>query len=399
MSTKAGTILLINGGSSSLKFAICETEAPYSKLIWGKLDRIEGDNARLLFSRRSKTEQSNHNVLLAHHQSSAYFLFEWLKHQREFNNIAMVGHRIVHGTADTCPKLLSEELLKELRIAAKLAPNHLPGAVHLIDVAKKYLPGVSQVACFDSDFHQTIPLVARLLPIPRRYSDIGVYRYGYHGISCNYVMEELQRLGKKVANGGIVIAHLGNGSSLTAIKNGQSIDTTMGFTPAGGICMSSRSGDIDPGIILHLLQKENLGIRQLNELVNKHSGLLGISEISSDVRTLLECAKDDVRAAEAIDLYCYQVKKVIGAYAAALNGLTILVFTGGIGENQAAIRQRICDGLGFLGIKIDTRKNRADKKNISSAGSKVKVLIINSDEEWMMAKIICSKFNETGYEN
>jgi acetate kinase len=250
-------------------------------------------------------------------------------------------------------------------------------------------PDMSQVACFDTAFHHDLPRVAQLLPIPRRYEAQGVRRYGFHGLSYAFLMGELARLaGMEVAHGRVILAHLGNGASLAAVHRGKSMDTSMSFTPTAGVPMSTRSGDLDPGLVWYLGRTEGLDARGFNEMVNFKSGLLGVSETSSDMRDLLEREKQDVRAAEAVALFCYQVKKWIGAFAAALGGLDTLVFAGGIGENAPPVRARICDGLGFLGIELDEKQNATNEGVISSETSRVPVRVIPTDEELMIAKMV-----------
>jgi acetate kinase len=235
-----------------------------------------------------------------------------------------------------------------------------------------------------------MPRVARLLPIPRRYEAQGVRRYGFHGLSYAFLMEELARLaGSEAAHGRVILAHLGNGASLAAVREGKSIDTSMGFTPTAGLVMSSRSGDLDPGLVSYLARTEKMSATQFQHMVNHASGLLGVSETSSDMRDLLDCEAQDVRAAEAVALFCYQVKKWIGAFAAALGGLDTLVFAGGIGENAPTVRTRICEGLGFLGIDFDEKRNTANEGMISAAAGRVAVRIIRTDEERMIAKTVC----------
>jgi acetate kinase len=246
------------------------------------------------------------------------------------------------------------------------------------------------VACFDTGFHQHMPRVARLMAIPRRYEKLGVRRYGFHGLSYAYLMEELERIvGSKAARGKVIIAHLGNGASMAAVRDGKSIDTTMGFTPASGLPMSTRSGDLDPGLFSYLVRTEGMTAEQFQDMVNARSGLLGLSEISPDMRDLLKKEGQDVRAAEAVALFCYQGKKWIGAYAAALGGLEQLLFSGGIGEHAPAVRARMCEGLEFLGIRLDQAKNEAGAAVISSPESSVTVRVIRTDEESQIAQSVC----------
>ncbi|HUU31292.1 MAG TPA: acetate/propionate family kinase, partial [Phycisphaerae bacterium] len=239
-------------------------------------------------------------------------------------------------------------------------------------------------------FHHDLPRVARLLPIPRRYEAQGVRRYGFHGLSYAFLMGELARLaGAEAAQGRVILAHLGNGASLAAVRNGKSVDTSMSFTPTAGVPMSTRSGDLDPGLAWYLARTEGFDAKRFNNMVNTESGLLGISETSSDMRDLLERETQDVRAAEAVALFCYQVKKWIGAFAAALGGLDALVFAGGVGENAPLVRARICDGLGFLGIELEEKRNAANEGVISTATGVVAVRVVHTDEEWMIAKTVC----------
>jgi len=250
-------------------------------------------------------------------------------------------------------------------------------------------PGVPQFACFDTAFHSSLPRVAKLLPIPRRYEARGIHRYGFHGLSCAGLMEELNAVaGPGVARGRVVLAHLGNGASMTAVRDGKSIDTTMSFTPAAGLVMSTRAGDLDPGLVAFFEDVERMPAKQFDRMIHEESGLLGISETSSDMRDLLAREKQDIRAAEAIALFCYQAKKFLGGFAAALGGIDTLVFSGGIGENNPVIRGRICDGLAFLGIELDEAANSGNEAVIASARSRVSVRVIRADEERVIARIV-----------
>jgi acetate kinase len=281
-------------------------------------------------------------------------------------------------------------MVEELRRLSPFDPEHLPEEILLTDAFHRRFPELPQVACFDTAFHHDLPRVARLLPIPRRYEALGVRRYGFHGLSYAFLMGELARLGgDEAARGRIVLAHLGNGASLAAVREGKSLDTSMGFTPAAGVPMSTRSGDLDPGLIWYLARTGGMNAQQFNEMANLHSGLLGVSETSSDMRDLLEREAGDVRAAEAVALFCYQVRKWVGAFAAALGGLDTLVFAGGIGEHAPVIRTRICEGLGFLGIDIDEERNAANAAVVSAVAGRVTVRVIHTDEEQMIARSVC----------
>jgi acetate kinase len=270
-----------------------------------------------------------------------------------------------------------------------LDPDHLPSEISLVEAFAQRYPGLPQIACFDTAFHRDMPAVATRLPIPRHFAEAGVQRYGFHGLSYAYLMEELERVGgRESANGRVILAHLGNGASLAAVRSGKSLDTTMGFTPTSGIPMSTRSGDLDPGCVTYLLTHEGMTTDQFHRMVNSQSGLLGVSEISPDLRDLLEQETSDARAAEAVALFCYHVKKTIGAFAAALGGLDTVVFAGGIGENSAIIRARVCDGLSFLGIDLDAARNSNHEPVITREGSRVIVRVIRTDEELQIARSV-----------
>jgi acetate kinase len=289
----------------------------------------------------------------------------------------------------TAPELVTRELLDELRRISPYDPDHLPNEIELIEAFRQRHPKLPQVACFDTAFHRTMPRVAKLVPIPRRFEAKGVERYGFHGLSYAYLMEELARLGDPAATvGRIILAHLGNGASIAAVRDGKSIDTSMGFTPTSGLVMSTRSGDLDPGLAPYLARTEHMTTAQFYEMVNHKSGLLGVSETSSDMRDLLAEEAHDTRAAEAVALFCYQAKKWIGSFAAALGGLDTLVFAGGIGENAPVVRARICEGLGFLGIDLDERRNAEAAGVISREAGRVTVRVIRTDEDRMIARSV-----------
>jgi acetate kinase len=280
-------------------------------------------------------------------------------------------------------------MVQELRQLSPFDPEHLPEEILLTEAFHRRFPDLPQVACFDTAFHHDLPRVARLLPIPRRYEAQGVRRYGFHGLSYAFLMGELARLaGSDAAQGRVILAHLGNGASLAAVRDGKPVDTSMSFTPTAGLPMSTRSGDLDPGLVWYLARTENMSAKQFNEMVNFQSGLLGVSETSSDMRDLLACETKDVRAAEAVAMFCYQIKKWIGAFAAVLGGLDTLVFAGGIGENAPPVRARICDGLGFLGIELEEKRNVACAEVISAETSRIPVRVIRTDEEWMIASMV-----------
>jgi len=295
----------------------------------------------------------------------------------------------VHGMQHVEPELITEPLLRDLRAMTSFVPEHLPAEIALIEAIRDRHPSLPQVACFDTAFHHDMPRVAQLLAIPRRLDEKGVRRYGFHGISYSFLMDELARVaGAAAARGRVILAHLGGGASLAAVAGGKSVDTTMGFTPASGLMMGTRSGDIDPGLVAFLARTEQMTAEQFEEMANHESGLLGVSESSSDMRELLALEATDVRAAEAVALFCYQASKWVGAFAAALDGLDTLVFAGGIGENAPPIRARICGGLRFLGVALDAAANERNEAVISASASRVTVRVIHTDEELMIARAV-----------
>jgi acetate kinase len=364
-------------------------ETPLRRL-GGKIDRIGSSGTNLIASDPAGKPQLPQPLAAADHRTAAGFLLDWLEAQPVFASVTAAGHRVVHGMKHIQPEIVTQDLLDELDRLRPYDPDHLPREIELIEAFRQRHPKLPQVACFDTAFHQTMPRVARLLPLPRRFDSKGVQRYGFHGLSYAYLMEELARLGDPAAaTGRVILAHLGNGASLAAVRDGKSIDTSMGFTPTAGLVMSTRSGDLDPGVAPYLARTEKLTTKQFYEMVNHESGLLGVSETSSDMRDLLAREKDDGRAAEAVALFCYQAKKWIGSFAAALGGLDTLVFSAGIGENCPSIRARICDGLGFLGIELNEARNAENAAVISADAGRATVRVIRTDEELMIARSVC----------
>ena len=383
------SILTINGGSSSIKFAVYTAGEPLKRTIYGTVDRIGVSGTTLTSDDLTAHRHDSFDLDACDHKSAAISLIDWFEKQHGFESIGAVGHRVVYGMQHTAPEMVTRELLEELHRISPYDPDHLPSEIELIEVFRQRHPKLPQVACFDTAFHRTMPRVARLLPIPRRYDAKGVQRYGFHGLSYAYLMEELARLGDPAAaKGCVVLAHLGNGASMAAVRDGKSIDTSMGFTPTAGLVMSTRSGDLDPGLAPYLARTEQMTIKQYYEMVSHKSGLLGVSEISSDMRDLLDQEAHDIRAAEAVALFCYQAKKWIGAFAAALGGLHTLVFAGGIGENAPLVRARICEGLDFLGIVLSDSRNAETAGVISTDASRVTVRVIRTDEDLMIARSV-----------
>ncbi|MCG3148257.1 MAG: putative propionate kinase [Verrucomicrobiae bacterium] len=366
-------VLVLNAGSSSLRFAVFEGNAMPHRIFSGKFDRIGSAKSALMTpTERTEMPVANHVAALEH-----------LLNQLAAKEFCAVGHRVVHGGANyRHPQRVDGAMLTELRRISAFDPEHLPAAIALMAVLAAKFPHLPQIACFDTAFHSAMPRVAKLLPIPRRYEAQGVQRYGFHGLSYEYLMSQPGMHGR------VILAHLGNGASMAAVRDGQPVDTSMAFTPTAGLMMGRRSGDIDPGLIAFLARSEQMTAARFTQMVNHESGLLGVSETSSDMRDLLAHESADVRAAEAVALFCYLAKKWIGAYAAALGGLDTLVFTGGIGENMPAIRGRICDGLEFLGIELDEQQNAANASVISRAASRVAVRVIRTDEEIVIARSV-----------
>jgi acetate kinase len=386
--TSRPCILTINGGSSSIRFAVYEAGETLRRRLEGKIDRIGLTGTSLIVKEPAEQPAAPRRLAAADHRTAVAVLLDWLETQPDFASVRAVGHRVVHGMAHSQPEQVTPRLLAELHRITPYAPDHLPREIALIEAFRRRHRKLPQVACFDTAFHRTLPRVARLLPIPRRYMARGVERYGFHGLSYAYLMEELSRLDLAASKGRVILAHLGNGASLAAVRNGKSIDTSMGFTPTAGLVMSTRTGDLDPGLVYYLARAEGMTAAQFQHMVNHESGLLGVSGTSPDLRDLLARERKDVRAAEAVALFCYQVKKWIGAFAAALGGLDTLVFAAGIGENAPRIRRRICDGLGVLGIELDPKRNAKNAPLISRHAGRVTVRVIPTDEELMIARSV-----------
>jgi acetate kinase len=388
--------LSINGGSSSIRFAAYSTVETRSKMLGGKIDRIGLSGTNLTVTDRSGRPSRPRRIAASDHHTAARVLLDYLEAQPVFALVTAVGHRVVHGMRHSQPERVTPRLLAELRRITPFDPDHLPSEVSIIEEFRRRHPKLPQVACFDTAFHRTMPAVARVIPIPWKYADKGVERYGFHGISCEYLMEELGRQDPAAAKGRVILAHLGNGASLTAVIKGRSVDTSMGFTPASGLVMSTRSGDLDPGLAYFLARKERISSAKFQQMVNHESGLLGVSGTSPDLRDLLARESSDKRAAEAVKLFCYQARKWIGSFSAALGGLDTLVFSAGIGENAPVVRQRICDGLEFLGLRLDPRRNGRNTSLISSRKSRVKVRVIRTDEELMIARSVTEVIDAGG---
>jgi acetate kinase len=361
-------VLALNAGSSSLKFALFTADRSPVRVVVDQIARLDpGPEGR---ARALET------------------LLERLALHHDLSGLRAIGHRFVHG--GPCfdgPRRLTDDVLAELERLACVDPAHMPGALAIVRAARAKRPDLPQVACFDTAFHRTMPAVAQVVPIPRRFGDQGIKRYGFHGLSCTYLVEELARVaGPDAARGRVVLAHLGSGSSLTALRDGRSVETTMGFTPTSGVPMGTRPGDLDPGVLLYLMRTELLNVDGLDALINRQSGLLGISATSADVRDLLAAEASDPRAAEALDVYCYRVRQAIGALAATLDGIDTLVFAGGVGENAAPVRARIAGALRHLGVQIDAGRNSRGEGVVSTDNSRCTVRVLRTDEESIIAR-------------
>lgn len=387
MTTDGPRVLAINGGSSSIKFALYQVRGVLTQVLHGKIDRVGLRGTTLTFDDQRRRQQESRVIGDLDHGLAVTFLIDWLQQHLDLASLAAVGHRVVTGGARYFEaQRVTEELLVALRGISAYAPDHLPSELAVIERLRDRMPGLLQVVCFDTAFHRDLPSVAKMLAIPRRFQTRGVHRYGFHGLSYSYLMEELGRLSTEEAQGRVILAHIGNGVSLAAVHGGRCVDTSMGFSPAAGVPMATRSGDLDPGLVWYLAHTEHLTAEQFQHMVNHESGLLGISETSADVRDLLSNEANDVRAAEAVALFCYQIRKCVGAFAAALGGLDTLIFAGGIGENAPVIRARICEDLSFLGLQLDAGRNATNDAVVSSHASRVAVRVMPTDEALMIVQ-------------
>jgi len=383
MSPAEHVILCVNSGSSSLKFALyCLGELEETRIAQGAVEGIGLPAGQLWMRDKANDVLVDIRRDFAEHAAAAQAVSEAAKNFG-FPRPAAAGHRVVHGGPHhSGAERVNASLLRELRELIPFAPLHLPSAIQGIDAVAARFPGLAQVACFDTAFHRRMPEVAQRLPLSHDLWDEGVRRYGFHGLSYEYIVFTL---GAR-AQGRLVIAHLGNGASLAAVLDGQPLDTTMSFTPTGGLMMGTRSGDLDPGVLLHLMREKSFDHDRLDDAVNGQAGLLGVSGISPDMKILLEQKEREPRAAQAVELFCYQLRKHIGAMTAVLGGLDTLVFTGGIGEHAATVRWDVCCELAYLGIRLDAERNAAHAEIISAPGSTCTVRIIPTNEDLMIAR-------------
>ena len=383
----AARILTINTGSSSLKAALYAigTGDPARQRSF-QVERIGSDQARSSI-RSSGEDPEIQTGRFPDHASALGWVLADLNHRNLISGIAAVGHRIVHGGPRySAPERVSPEMIAAFRKLFAIDPEHLPQAAAAMRTIANRFPDLPQIACFDTHFHDAMPAVAKLLPLPRWLMDEGVRRYGFHGLSYESIMAQLARVDPATARGRIVIAHLGAGASMVAVRDGRSVDTTMGFTPSGGLMMGTRPGDLDPGLLLYLLQVRAMSADAINRLLNKESGLLGVSGASQDLRDLLAAEASDQRAQEAVALFCHIAKKHLAGLSAVLGGIDTLIFTGGIGEHAAPVRSRVCDGLDFIGIEIDPDRNAARESIISPDGAATTVRVMQTDEELTVAR-------------
>jgi acetate kinase len=381
-------ILTINSGSSSIKFSLYVLGARELQVLNGELDRIGVGHGFFQVREQAGQQLIARELDLPDHDTAFSTLFDWLQSHVVGQNLEAVGHRLVHGgPAHIGPQAVTPNLIEELKHLIPLAPDHLPQEIKGLEVVHRLFPDLVQAACFDTAFHRRMPELAQRYPLPEPLFREGLRRYGFHGLSYEYLTQELTReTGSPAEIGKLIIAHLGNGASMAAIENGRGLDTTMGLTPAGGLVMSTRAGDLDPGVMIYLLQEKGLDPAALNRLINHQAGLLGVSGLSSDMQDLLAQEEQNPGAALAVNLFCYQARKFIGALAAALEGLDTFVFTGGIGEHAAAIRARICDPLRFLGLRLDPDLNGQHAPVISRPDSPVTVRVMKTNEELMIAR-------------
>jgi acetate kinase len=380
--------LTINSGSSSIKFSLYAMGETERLVLKGELGRIGVSQGFLQVKDYESNELTDQELNLPDHETALKALFAWLRGHEVGKDLHAVGHRLVHGgTVHVEPQLVSSGLIEDLKQLIPLAPDHLPDEIKGLEAVHQLFPGLPQVACFDTAFHRRMPEVAQRYALPGYLYHEGLRRYGFHGLSYEYILQELAReAGTSAASGKLIVAHLGNGASMAAIEGGRSLDTTMGLTPTGGLVMSTRSGDLDPGVIIYLLQEKSMSPDAVNHLINQQAGLLGTSGISPDMQDLLAQTETKPDAALAVDLFCYQARKFIGTLAASLSGLDTLIFTAGIGEKSAIIRARICDPLEFLGIRLDQGLNEGNAPVISRQDSQVIVRVIKTNEELMIAR-------------
>lgn len=380
-------ILGLNAGSSSLKAALYAERGVLQHELSILIEAIGLPTARMTVKDADGVTLADERKLIPNHAAATTALLTWLRETRTIAEIHAIGHRIVHGGPDhTHPEIITPDVLAALHDMIPLARTHLPDEIAIIEAAMRAMPRALQVACFDTAFHRSMPRVAQQYALPRSITEGGILRYGFHGLSYEYIVRQLEReAGPEAASGRVIAAHLGNGASMAAIHNRLSRDTTMGFTPIGGLVMSTRSGDLDPGLMLYLLRERGMSVDEIDVAVRVKGGLLGVSQTSPDMRDLLAQEQDDDLAAGAVALFCYHARKSLASLAAVLGGVDTVVFTGGIGEHASEVRWRICENLRFLGIELDRKRNDQHAPVISADGSPATVRVIQTNEEYMIA--------------
>jgi acetate kinase len=381
-------VLTLNIGSSSLKFAVYEMGEAETRVLAGALSGIGAVDGDFALVQAGLTGPVAQRAALPDHRAAVRVLFEWFGNQAPTIHLDVAAHRIVHGGSRfSRTEAVTAGLLQGLAELVPLAPLHLRAELDALEEVASLRPELAQVACFDTAFHRHLPPVARLYALPEMVRRLGIERYGFHGLSYEYVIGRLaEAAGREAALGRVIIAHLGHGASMAALRDGKSVETTMGLTPAGGLVMSTRSGDLDPGVLIHLIEQRGLRVSEVARAVNLEGGLLGVSGVSADMKQLLALEATSPAAARAVELFCYQARKFLGALAAVLGGVDTLIFTGGIGEHAAPVRERVVEGLEFLGLSIDPKRNIHHAPIISPDGARVTVRVIPTNEELMLAR-------------
>ena len=382
----SAAILVINSGSSSVKFALLSARATLPRFWSGAIERIGISGSRLSIANTNGGIVVDERCSIADHDAALSLLFETIKRHPEGPPLIAVGHRVVHGGAECdCPLAVDAALEEQLKRLVPLAPLHLPHNLAGIAAARRARPHLPQIACFDTAFHHSLPRLAKLTALPRSLYDDGIHRYGFHGLSYEYVVDALRAEGVDVERERIIAAHLGNGASMCALKGGRSVETTMGFSTLAGLPMGTRCGDLDPGIIIYLLTEKDMTVQHVQHMLYEESGLVGLSDLSRNMQDLLAWPNDSA-ASEAVAFFCYQARRHLASLTAATGGLDRIVFTGGIGANAAHVRALICNGLVYLGVALDAERNKGGSRVISTKSSRVIIEAFSTDEELMIAR-------------
>jgi len=386
MGSAQTTILTVNSGSSSIKLVLFSAET-LKRILEISVANIGQRNAMITLE-TTPNQKHTQDIQADNHEEAIVAMLDRIADQLSPDELLAIGHRIVHGGQKyDKPIAITAGVVENLKHIAPFDPEHMKTAIGLINTFRHRFPQTTQVACFDTAFYKNMPPVARLLPLPRKFEALGLRRYGFHGLSYEYLLQRFrERAGGTAMNGRVILAHLGSGASLTAVKNGKPLDTTMSFTPASGVPMSTRAGDLDPGIVAFLHERTGMTIEEFNHMVHFESGLLGISGTSADMELLIRESTHSQHAADAVNLFCYQIRKTIGSFAAVLGGLDSLIFAGGMGENAPIIRENVCEGLEYLGIKLDAQRNMNHEFLISGDDSTVGVHVIHTDEAAVIAE-------------